>query len=53
MFFGFMENFVALKGYSVEMEFVRGPDYPALFRHGGAAEGKLVFSEMTRNVPIV
>ena len=53
MFFGFMENFVALKGYPVEMEFVRGPDYPALFRNGDAVEGKLVFSEMTLNVPIV
>ena len=31
MFFGFMENFVALKGYPMEVKMVRGPDYPALF----------------------
>ena len=30
MFFGFMENFVALRGYPVELEFIRGADYPAL-----------------------
>jgi len=57
MFFGFMENFVALKGYPIEMEFVRGPDYPALFRNSetgaAAGEGKLTFSEMTLNVPVV
>ena len=53
MFFGFMENFVALKGYPVEMEFVRGPDYPALFRNGTTDEGKFTFSEMTLNVPVV
>ena len=57
MFFGFMENFVALKGYPIEIEFVRGPDYPALFRHEGGAhtavEGKLTFREMTLNIPVV
>lgn len=53
MFFGFMENFVALKGYPIEMEFVRGPDYPALFRNADAGEGKLKFSEMTLNIPVV
>ena len=57
MFFGFMENFVALKGYPVEIEFIRGPDYPALLRRsdGGnaATKGKLKFDEILLNVPIV
>ena len=57
MFFGFMENFVALKGYPIEIELVRGSDAPALFRNSAganaAAEGKLKFSEITLNVPVV
>ena len=57
MFFGFMENFVVLKGYPIEIEMVRGPDYPAIFRVGNgdhAAEvGKLKFSSITLNIPIV
>ena len=53
MFFGFMENFVALKGYPLEIELVRGPDYPSLFRADAAAAGKIKFSEMTLNVPVV
>ena len=57
MFFGFMENFVVLKGYPIEIEMVRGPDYPALFRNAAgdhaAVEGKLNFTEITLNVPIV
>ena len=53
MFFGFMENFVVLKGYPIELEMVRGPDYPALFRAAAAAEGKLKFSSITLEVPIV
>lgn len=57
MFFGFMENFVALKGYPIEIELVRGPDHPALFRSdaGGhaAGEGKIKFQEMTLNIPVV
>ena len=59
MFFGFMENFVVLKGYPIEIEMVRGPNYPALY-HGGteetanhADEGKLKFTDITLNVPIV
>jgi len=53
-----MENFVALKSYPVEIELVRGPDYPALFRNGAAAahataEGKIKFQGMTLNVPVV
>ena len=28
MLFGFMENFAVLKGYPIEIELVRGPDYP-------------------------
>ena len=57
MFFGFMENFVALKGYPVEIEFIRGPDYPALYRRSegqdAADKGKLKFDEILLNVPIV
>ena len=55
MFFGFMENFVVLKGYPIEIEMVRGPDYPALYRSNVPAspEGKLNFTEITLNVPIV
>lgn len=57
MFFGFMENFVVLKGYPIEIEMVRGPDYPALFRVAAgdhlAEPGKLKFSSITLDVPIV
>ena len=57
MFFGFMENFVVLKGYPIEIEMVRGPDYPALFRLGAgdahAEEGKLGFTNITLDIPIV
>ena len=57
MLFGFMENFVALKAYPVEIELIRGADYPALYRHsvgkGAAAEGELKFNEILLNVPIV
>ena len=57
MLFGFMENFVALKGYPVEIELIRGADYPALYRrangNAAAAEGKLKFDEILLNVPIV
>ena len=58
MFFGFMENFVVLKGYPIQIEMVRGPDYPALFRKKAAGEdqaveGKLKFNSITMDVPIV
>ena len=57
MLFGFMENFVALKGYPVEIELIRGADYPAIYRRGAgestADEGKLKFSDILLNVPIV
>ena len=57
MLFGFMENFAVLKGYPIEIELVRGPDYPALHRNGGgghaALEGKLVFRDIILNIPIV
>ena len=57
MFFGFMENFVALKSYPVEIELIRGADYPAIYRRsvgeGAAVEGKLSFSRIELNVPIV
>ena len=57
MLFGFMENFVALKGYPVEIELIRGADYPAIYRRGAgestADEGMLKFSDILLNVPIV
>ena len=57
MLFGFMENFAVLKGYPIEIELVRGPGYPALFRKadGGAPalEGKLSFTDILLNIPIV
>ena len=57
MLFGFMENFTVLKGYPIEIELVRGPDYPALYRNGAgqhaAVEGKLVFKDILLNIPIV
>ena len=57
MLFGFMENFVVLKGYPIEIELVRGPDHPALYRNEAgdhpAAEGKLTFKEIILNIPIV
>ena len=53
MFFRFMENFICLKGYPVEIELVRGPDYPALFRANAAAEGKFTFTEFILNIPVV
>ena len=53
MFFGFMENFVVLKGYPIEIEMVRGPDFPSIFRAAAAAEGKLKFNSITLDVPIV
>ena len=53
MFYGFMENFVLLKGYSIELEMVRGPDYPAIFKAANVDAGKLDFSSITLNIPIV
>ena len=48
-----MENFICLKGYPLEIELVRGPDYPALFRANAAGEGKFTFTEFILNIPIV
>ena len=53
MLFGFMENFLALKSYPIEIELVRGPDYPALFKDATAPEGKLKFNHLILNVPVV
>ena len=57
MLFGFMENFTVLKGYPIEIELVRGPDYPSLYRKADgdnpATEGKLVFKDIILNIPIV
>ena len=48
-----MENFVALRGYPIDIELVQGPDYPVLFRDNAAAEGKLTFKELVLNVPVI
>ena len=57
LFFGFMENFVVLTGYPMQLEFVRGPDYPALFRTGvgnnAAEQGKFKFTSITLDIPVV
>lgn len=53
MFFGFMENFIVLKGYPIELQFVRGSDYPAIFRAAAAAEGKLTISKIYLDIPVV
>ena len=53
MFFGFMENFVALKGYPVEIELVRGPDHSVILRGDAVDQGKLVFKDLLLNVPVV
>lgn len=53
MLFGFMENFVILRGYPVEIELVRGPDWPALYKAGGADPGKFTFTDVLLNVPVV
>ena len=53
LLFGFMENFVALRGYPVSIELVRGGDHAALFRKEGTDEGKFDFTKLTLNAPIV
>ena len=53
MLFGFAENFLALKGYSYEIEMVRGPDYPALFKSTAAPEGKFKFESFILNIPVI
>ena len=54
MLFGSVENFYALRGYSVEVELNRGPDYPALFRNeDGAVEGLIQFTEFKLNIPVI
>ena len=53
MFYGFVENFLALKGYNYEIEMVRGPDYPALFKADGAPDAKFQFKEILLNIPVV
>ena len=51
--FGFMENFVALKGYPIEIELVRGPDYPAIIKVDAVAKGKLNLKDIVLNIPVV
>ena len=44
MLFGFMENFLALTGYSYKIELVREADFTTLFKDNDAQEGKLKFN---------
>ena len=57
MIFGFMENFVAMRGYSVSIELVRGADHAALYRDMTSGkegpEGQIKFEKLMLNVPIV
>ena len=53
LIFGFCENFVALKGYGVEVELIRGQDYKALFLAAGTNAGKFTFKSMSLNIPVV
>lgn len=54
MIFGFMENFVIMRGYPVAIELVRGADCAALYRAGdNVQEGRIKFEKLTINVPIV
>ena len=52
--FGFAENFIALRGYPVEVELVRGQDFKALFRESTPTkEGVIQISNMVLNIPVV
>ena len=53
MLFGMFENFLALKGYSYEIELVRGPDYVTLFRNNNAPTGKIKFDKLILNIPVI
>ena len=54
MIFGFMENFVIMRGYPVSIELVRGADHSALYRaDDGVLEGEIKFEKLMLNVPIV
>ena len=53
MIFGFMENFVIMRGYSVAIELVRGADHAALYRADAAHPGQIKFEKLMLNVPIV
>ena len=51
--FGFCENFVALRGYPVEIELIRGQDYKALFLADGTNPGKFSFKSLALNIPVI
>ena len=54
MLFGSVENFYALRGYSVEVELNRGSDYSSLFRDEDAADlGEITFSDFKLNIPVI
>ena len=53
MIFGICDNFIALRGYPVDIELIRGPDYPALYRAEGTGEGKFAFTSMALNIPVI
>lgn len=54
MLFGVAENYVCLRGYPINIEFVRGGDHCALLRADDVAqEGLILFQKLTLNIPIV
>ena len=53
MLFGFCENFLAMKGYAMEVELVRGADDVALLRKSNADQGKLKFNRIKLNIPVI
>ena len=54
MLFGSVENFYALRGYSVEVELNRGPDHCSLFRDDAGAElGEISFDDFKLNIPVI
>ncbi len=42
-----------MKGYPIEIELLRGPDYPSLYKAADVVAGKLVFKDIMLNIPIV
>ena len=54
MLFGIAENYVCLRGYPINIEFVRGGDHCALMRDKGLKrKGMILFEKLTLNIPIV
>ena len=53
MLFSSVENFYELRGYGIEVELNRGPDYLALFRDVNADEGAIKFTAFKLNIPVI